>query len=593
MLLQQLVIALSRRKAASPRIGSDPLPIHAPAPCTSEHPGLAREPSVQALWDAVAGNGDDVLEAFNALPPTEQIALIEAEIAKLPEGDKLNVARLLSRELNRVFIPNPGPQTQALLSRADILLYGGSAGGGKSLLTIGCAATEHMRGLILRRQSTELDGLIADSREMLVGRGSFNGSPGEREWKLNDGRSLKFGGMQYEENWRDYAGRPRDFLGFDEAAEFLEVQVASLIGWNRSANKDQRCRVILASNPPRSDEGRWIITWFAPWLDPSFPNPAAPGELRYAVRVGDDTVWIDDVEILESGRIKPVIINGEEYTPLSRTFIPARLDDNPYLARTNYRANLQSLPEPLRSQLLKGDFLAGRRDDDWQVIPTEWVEAAQARWQAQPPIGAKMTSVGVDLAHSGADATIVAPRYGAWFSPLKEVKGIDTKDGGLMAGMIFTTARDGAEIVLDAGGGYASGPHEQFKAMGVDVTLFLGAEGSTEVSKEGLKFRNRRAEVWWKLKEALDPSGNSYIALPPDPQLKADLTTPRWRITGGGILIESKEEIRKRLGRSPDRGDAAAMAWAYGTYKQQQREVGHVRPKQANVGYSTVKRRRF
>ena len=588
MLLQQLVLALSRRppRERASKAG-DFKPYVGPIAAVT---GLPREPSVQALWDAVGGDGNDVLAAFLALPAAEQVSLVEAEIEKLPEGDKLNVMRLLSRELNKVFIPNPGPQTQALLSEADLLLYGGAGGGGKSFLAIGCAATEHSRGLILRRQSTELDGLIADSREMLTGKGSFNATT--REWALGE-RALKFGGMKEEDDWRDYAGRPRDFIGFDEAAEFLEVQVASLIGWNRSANKDQRCRVILASNPPRSDEGRWIINWFAPWLDPSFPRPASPGELRYAVRVGDDTTWIDDVEVLESGRIKPVVINGEEYTPLSRTFIPARLDDNPYLARTNYRANLQSLPEPLRSQLLKGDFLAGRRDDDWQVIPTEWVEAAQARWQGLPPINAKMTSVGVDLAHGGADATIVAPRYGAWFSPLKEVKGIDTKDGGLMAGMIFTTARDGAEIVLDAGGGYASGPHEQFKAMGVDVTLFLGSEGSNEVSKEGLKFRNRRAEVWWKLKEALDPSGNAYIALPPDAQLKADLTTPRWRITGGGILIESKEDIRKRLGRSPDRGDAVAMAWAHGTIKQQQREAGRRMPVQSNVGYATLKKRRF
>ncbi len=499
--------------------------------------------------------------------------------------------RLLSRELNKVFIPNPGPQTQALLSQASLLLYGGGAGSGKSFLSIGCAATEHNRSLILRRHSVELDGLIKDSHDMLQGKGTFRGAP-EYEWRLDNGNSIRFGGVKEPDDWRKYRGQARDLMVFDEAAEFLEEQVSSLMAWNRSTDPEQRCRVILASNPPSSDEGRWIIKWFAPWLDPSFPVQVPAGKLAYAIQVGEETRWIDDPEFYEDGRVKPIEIDGEQYTPMSRTFIPAVLQDNPYLARTNYLAVLQSKPEPLRSQLLKGDFLAGQSDNDWQVIPSEWVDAAQARWQQQPPIGATMTSVGVDLAYGGSDATILAPRYGAWFAPLKAVKGVDTKDGGLMAGLIFTTAKDGAEIVLDAGGGYAGGPYEHFKDMGTDVTLFMFSEPSTEVSKEGLKFRNRRAEIWWRLREALDPSGNAYIALPPDQELRADLTTPRWRHSVGGILIESKEDIRTRLKRSPDRGDAVAMAWAHGTAKQQQREAGFKRPT-VNVGYANVKRRRF
>ena len=59
--------------------------------------------------------------------------------------------------------------------------------------------------------------------------------------------------------------------------------------------------------------------------------------------------------------------------PLTRTFIPSRVTDNPYLMATGYISTLQSLPEPLRSQMLKGDFEAGTEDDPWQVIPTQWV----------------------------------------------------------------------------------------------------------------------------------------------------------------------------------------------------------------------------
>lgn len=590
MFLNQLLAALASRHAAgSAAPVRERAPDGAPPPGTAHYgAGLVKEPTVQAVYDAAATEGGDPLAAFLALPTTDQLKLIEAELEKLEDHEKRLVSAVLQRELDRVFIPTPGPQTQALLSQADVLLYGGAAGGGKSFLEIGCAATEHERSLIVRRQSVELDGLIKDSQEMLRGRGSFNGT--DKEWTLADGRSLRFGGIKEPDEWRKYAGQARDFMGFDEAAEFLEEQVGSLLGWLRSTKKGQRCRAILASNPPRGAEGRWIIEWFAPWLDTSFPRPAAPGELRWAVYAGGETLWVDDVEFDEDGAAKPVLIDGEEYTPLSRTFIPARLDDNPYLARTNYRAGLQSLPEPLRSQLLKGDFLAGRQDDDWQVIPSEWIAAAQARWTPQPPLGAKMTSIAADLAYGGSDATVLSPRYGSWFAPQKVLKGLDTKDGALVASQIVVVARDGAEIVLDVGGGYASGPLEHFKALEIEVAKFNGAEASAAVSKDGLKFRNRRAELHWKLREALDPNSGAFIALPPDPELAADLATPRWRLTPGGILVESKEDIRKRLGRSPDKGDAVVMANGYGTFKAAQRD-GTVRHQPtANLGYAQAKR---
>jgi hypothetical protein len=70
---------------------------------------------------------------------------------------------------------------------------------------------------------------------------------------------------------------------------------------------------------------------------------------------------------------------------MSRTFIPSRVSDNPYLMGTGYMTQLQSLPEPLRSQMLYGDFHAGVQDDPWQVIPTAWVEAAMARWKRPRP----------------------------------------------------------------------------------------------------------------------------------------------------------------------------------------------------------------
>ena len=76
-----------------------------------------------------------------------------------------------------------------------------------------------------------------------------------------------------------------------------------------------------------------------------------------------------------------------------------------------------------------------------------------------------------------------------------------------------------------------------------------------------LEFRNRRAEVWWKFREALDPNSGEDIALPPDLELMADLTAPTWFLSTQGIQIEEKDAIKKRLGRSPDCGDAVVMCY--------------------------------
>ncbi len=71
------------------------------------------------------------------------------------------------------------------------------------------------------------------------------------------------------------------------------------------------------------------------------------------------------------GQDKPVI-------PKTRTFIPAALRDNPFLKDTGYAATLDALPEPLRSAVRDGNFMAARDDDQWQLIPTMWIREAQA-----------------------------------------------------------------------------------------------------------------------------------------------------------------------------------------------------------------------
>lgn len=528
---------------------------------------------------------------MTATQSIEDLKALERLIGGLPKAERAKLEKLAAPALKERFIPLPGQQALAFDSAADVLGYGGSAGGGKSALLVGLAATKHSRSLILRREASELDGVIAESKGIFGSNGNWVGG-NVNEWTFDKTKSLKFGGMKEPDDWRKYAGRARDLVGFDEAAEFLEVQVAALLAWTRSTDKKQRCRMVLATNPPRSAEGEWFVRWFAPWLDMAFPKPAVFGELRWAIRVDDKLEWLDGPGEVERG--------GEKYEPLSYTFIPAQLNDNPFLAETDYRKRLQNLPGALRAQLLHGDFLAGREDDEWQTIPTAWIKAAQDRWKPDGNTGLQMTAVGVDVAQGGGDKSVLAPRYGTWYGPLQRKPGAETPDTPAMVGFIYAHVRSGAALVIDIGGGYGVGPALFLKENGHAVVQFDGSKPSARTaSGSNLGFFNKRAEAWWRFREALDPGqeGGSPMALPLDQQLLADLASPRYSITPRGIKIEAKDEVKKRLGRSPDDGDAVVMAFSEGNalaLKKMRGSFGGMvkgRMPEVRRGYDAMKRR--
>jgi hypothetical protein len=255
--------------------------------------------------------------------------------------------------------------------------------------------------------------------------------------------------------------------------------------------------------------------------------------------------------------------------PLSRSFIPARLADNPYLARTDYEAKLDALPEPLRSAVRDGNFMAVRADAPNQVIPTEWVVAAQSRWQPDGWKENAMTSIGFDPAGGGNDAAVIARRHGGWYNELISLKGKDTKDGTAMALEVLQVRRDAAPVVLDVGGGYAGAIIERLKDNDIPFHRFNGNTTATSKAiNSGLPFLNRRAEAYWKFREALDPNqeGGSIIALPPDTELKSDLTAVCWELQNGRIKLQAKDDIKELIGRSPNKGDAVVMALTEGSH---------------------------
>ena len=457
---------------------------------------------------------------------------------------------LLAREWKRrnPWSPLDGPQRMAYESTADIIGYGGAAGGGKTDLACGKSLTQHQKVLVLRREATQLTGIIDRFQELIGSRDGYNGA--DRIWRLS-GKQIEFGSTPNVDDWNKYQGRPHDLVIFDEAANFLESQVRALLGWLRSVDPKQRCQALLTFNPPTSAEGRWITAFFAPWLDSKHPNPAAPGELRYFAMIDGKEVEVPDAQPFDHGT--------DRITPMSRTFIPSRISDNPYLMGTGYMSTLQALPEPLRSQMLHGDFNAGIEDDPWQVIPTAWVEAAQARWK-KPDKLAPMESLGCDVARGGRDQTILARRHGMWFDVPLVYPGTATPDGPTVAGLCIAAKRDDAVIHIDVIG-VGSSPYDFLNDARQQVVGVNVSEAATATDQSGrLRFKNLRSQLWWKFREALDPSNNTGICLPPDPRLLADICAPTWELTGSTIYVASREQILAKIGRSPDYGSAYILA---------------------------------
>ena len=503
----------------------------------------------------------------------DAIAALAEHIAGMPEDARAALDKEIEQELNAVWTPEPGPQLDAFVSPADLLLFGGAAGGGKSDVLLGMALTAHEKSLLFRRQSSDLDGLW--DRLLEIGQPIQKTSDSnKKKLRTKDGRIIEGGHLEKPRSELSWQGRAHDFIGFDEGAQIAPAKMVFVMGWLRSAS-GHRCRAVIATNPPMGGDGAYLLEWFAPWLDPMHPDKAEPGELRWAYfeGIGEQikTVWVDseDVQPGKQPGSHFVLVDGKPKEVRSRSFIPSRLDDNPYLRDTSYRAQLDSLPEPLRTQLLEGDFLAGQEDHAWQVIPTAWVYAAQDRWKRhKATLGDKrprMVALSADAAMGGADDVAIAPLcHPAFFEEILSIPGREVKDGPTLADHMIRARRDGAGLSIDMTGGWGASARDHIQTHHkIGVAGIIASEKSGGVAKGNkLAFANKRAELWWRFREALEPGSGEGVMLPPDTRLTAELTAPRYEIRGTSILVEAKQDIRKRLGSSTDRADAVLQAWS-------------------------------
>jgi len=246
---------------------------------------------------------------------------------------------------------------------------------------------------------------------------------------------------------------------------------------------------------------------------------------------------------------------------------------------------------PVFAVRVAGEFpTAGSR----QVVPMRAIERAVRAWPDGAPLPAVL-ELGVDVALFGEDNTVIKPRRGHYAYPSVVVHGFDPVE---VAGKVtevlerYRIAGQAQPIVkIDDGGGYGAGPIALLRRAGGCVVIPVNAGSASEVEREdgGKAYANLRAELWFGVTAWLEAGG----VMPSEPELEAELRAPTYDFTPSmAKRVESKKDIKRRVGRSPDRADALALAvytppWAYAQAATSQPNVSAVAARGRPTGLST------
>jgi predicted phage terminase large subunit-like protein len=255
-------------------------------------------------------------------------------------------------------MPQPGPQTAFLSSTADICIYGGSAGSGKSFglmleaMRYACSVPG-FDSVMFRRNTTDIrkpGGLWDESMKLYP---HAHGVPINHQltWRWPGKGSIKLSHLEYDQTVLDWHGAQVPLICFDELTTFTKYQFFYLLSRNRGMT-GVRPYIRASCN---ADAGSWVADLIQWWWDPvtGYPIPERSGVVRYFVRGHDDSlIWFDTAKeaMAVTGRTRDQI--------KSLTFIAAKLADNPALMRNDpaYVGNLMALPQVERERLLNGNW---------------------------------------------------------------------------------------------------------------------------------------------------------------------------------------------------------------------------------------------
>lgn len=249
-----------------------------------------------------------------------------------------------------------GPQEEFGSSPADIVIYGGAAGGGKSFGLVFEAGRNAdvpgYHGIIFRRTSPQLTGGGSVWEESSKIYPYLGGVPKEHKltWKFPENSSIEFSHLQHNKDKHSHQSKQYAFIGFDELTQFTEDQFWYLFSRNRSTCGVQPY-IRAATNP---DPDSWVRDFIGWWIneETGYPIKERSGMLRWFVRDGDRVVWGTKEELLEK------YPDQDKHRVTSVTFIAAKLQDNPALTEADpqYMSRLLALPRVEREQLLHGNW---------------------------------------------------------------------------------------------------------------------------------------------------------------------------------------------------------------------------------------------
>ena len=249
--------------------------------------------------------------------------------------------------------PQKGKQEEFLSTKADICLYGGSAGSGKSFALL-LEALRHKNNsgygaVVFRKEHTQIintGGLWDEAMELYMHFGC-DSSIGNTKFTFESGATVTLRGLGIDRDLMKWQGSQIAYIGFDELTHFSKKQFMYMLSRNRST-----CGVkpyIRATTNPDADS--WVRDFIDWWIgEDGLPISERSGVIRYFINYNDVIRWSDTKDEL--------IKEFPDMTPKSFTFISANIYDNKKLLEIDpsYLANLQALPKIDRDRLLLGNW---------------------------------------------------------------------------------------------------------------------------------------------------------------------------------------------------------------------------------------------
>jgi hypothetical protein len=400
------------------------------------------------------------------------------------------------------------------------MVYGGSIRGGKTVvglwtLILLCKVFPGSRWAVVRRDGPSLTRNTIPSFNRIRPSNFISAPVGKNiEARCTNGSSIIFFGENFSED-KDYERwKGLEVNGFllDECNELQETTFAKAQEragtWKLKKGKQPKPYIILTCNPARN----WVMTrFYLPW---------------------------------KNGTLKPPFY-----------FRQALTDDNPHLDPI-YLEALRNLPPEQYNRFVRGDWDV--MDDPRQLITFASLINAT---NVQPIVGKR--EMGVDVARFGDDFSAIAEGEGNALVSLERIHGLSTVQlGERVIARMNETATNAEDVRIDVVG-LGAGTVDHCKAQGYGVSEFSGGSSAPyDPELEHYKFKNLRSWAWFKFREALR-KGEVCIDIEDTSRLFQDLAAPMyWIKADKTVEVESKDQLKKRLGRSPDEGDAVVMWWA-------------------------------